>query len=52
MAEGTIRITRNQLAKFITDHDTLKQFEVLFEIVKELEATVADHEDRLVVLEP
>ena len=48
----TIRITRNQLAQFITEHETLKQFEKLFNTVKELEETVIALETRIVVLEP
>jgi len=52
MAEDTIRITREQLARFIEDHETIKQFEKLFTLVKELEVTSADHEARIVVLEP
>jgi len=48
----TVRITRNQLAKFIKEHETLKQFENIFKVVKELEVTVADHEDRITTLEP
>jgi len=35
MAEE-IRVTRDRLAEFISDHDTLKQFELLIDLVNSL----------------
>jgi len=32
MADDKLRVTRNQFAEFIKDHDTIKQFERLFDI--------------------
>jgi len=33
---NTLKITRNQLNKVMEDHDTLKQFELLFSLVNSL----------------
>jgi len=33
---NTLKITRKQLNKFMEDHDTLKQFELLFSLVNSL----------------
>ena len=47
---GTLRITRQQLAKFLgTDHDAIRQFETLFSTVAESDSTAVVAEPEIVV---
>ena len=36
--DKTLRVTRDQFAKFIESHDTMRQFEILFDIVNFLKS--------------
>lgn len=36
MAQGSLKLTRNQLASFLKDHELIKQFENLFTVVDEI----------------
>ena len=42
--DNTIRVTRDQLTKFIENHDTMRQFEILIALVNDLEERVAELE--------
>lgn len=42
MANGRLNLTRDQLASFLPDHQAVKQFEKLFEIVNAVSANSAD----------
>lgn len=37
MAVNKLRVTRGKLSEFIPDHDTIRQFEQLFELINALE---------------
>ena len=49
--EKKLKLTRNQIADFAEDPNTVKQIELLLRIVNELQVTVEDLELRVEALE-
>jgi hypothetical protein len=51
MADDNTRINRNQLSQFIEEYETIKQFENLFKLAKEVNKEVETLDNQVTVLE-
>jgi hypothetical protein len=52
MAIVKVKLDRKQLNSFLKNQEQVKQFETLFRLVNEMQATIEDHESRIGALEP